>query len=90
MSNAPTAIRIGLVSDTHAVYDQVSGIRPLARAVVRLPGPWVICVLQELNVILKGVQHILHAGDVGHKGSDPEGDSSWTWQRCCLYVLGKR
>lgn len=75
MSNAPIAIRIGLVSDTHAVYDQVSALRHLR---LRWCG-WssmADCVLQELDVILKGVKHILHAGDIGHKGSDPEGDTS--------------
>ena len=45
------------------------------------------CLLQELNVVLKGVQQILHAGDIGDKGSDPEGDTSSTWQCCCLYIF---
>ncbi|KAL3132816.1 hypothetical protein ABBQ38_006742 [Trebouxia sp. C0009 RCD-2024] len=48
MSDAPDTVRVGLVSDTHAVYDK------------------------ELDTVLENVQHILHAGDIGHKHSNPD------------------
>ncbi|KAL3149587.1 hypothetical protein ABBQ32_002359 [Trebouxia sp. C0010 RCD-2024] len=48
MSDALDTVRVGLVSDTHAVYDQ------------------------EIDTVLRNVQHILHAGDIGHKHSNPD------------------
>lgn len=37
-------------------------------------------LLQEIDIVLKDVTHILHAGDVGHKHSDPNGEK-YTYHR---------
>ena len=69
-----SVMRIGLVSDTHGVYDQV--ICSLRTASPRLPPASTktsALLVQALETLLNGVQQILHAGDVGHKGSHPDG-----------------